>query len=79
MKLIPQLMLWVFIAAWFVGAVANIYATRFFLLRWWAGFRARPEHAGYGRKILLGYGVFVTAIAVVLATGGVAELTGGWN
>ena len=79
MKLIPQLMLWAFIGALFVGAAANIYATRFFLPRWWSGFHARPEHAGYGRKILLGYGIFVAAIVVAFAAGGIAELTGGWN
>lgn len=72
-------MLWVFIAAWLVGAVANIYATRYFLPRWWSRFRSRPEHRGYGRKILLGYGVFVVAILVALAAGGIAELAGGWD
>lgn len=79
MKLLPQIMLWIFIAAWFVGAAAHIYATRFFLPRWLAGFKARPEHAGYGRKIIVGYGIFLAAIAVAFTAGGIAELAGGWG
>jgi len=47
MKLIPELMLCVFIAAWFIAAAAHFYATRFFMARWLAGFRKRPEHEGY--------------------------------
>lgn len=79
MKLIPELMLCVFIAAWFIAAAAHLYATRFFLARWLVGFRKRPEHKGYGRKILLGYGIFIAAIAVGFAAGGIAEMTGGWG
>ncbi len=79
MDVIPQVMLWVFIAAWCVAVVAHIYATRYFIPRWAAGFRKRPEHEGYGRKILLGYGVFIAAILVALAAGGIAELAGGWE
>lgn len=79
MKPIPELMLYIFIAAWFVAMCAHLYATRFFLARWLAGFRERPEHEGYRRKIFAGYGIFVAAIAVGLAAGGIAELTGGWG
>ncbi len=79
MDVVPKLMLWIFIAAWCVAAVAHIYATRFFIPRWAAGFRKRPEHEGYGRKILLGYGVFIAAILVAFTAGGIAELAGGWD
>lgn len=79
MDVVPKLMLCIFIAAWCVAAVAHIYATRFFIPRWAAGFRKRPEHEGYGRKILLGYGVFIAAILVAFTAGGIAELAGGWD
>ena len=65
-------MLWVFIAVWFVGVAANIYATRFFLSMWLAGFRKRPQHKEYGRKVLIGYGVFTGAVAVGFAAAGIA-------
>ncbi|WP_237452069.1 hypothetical protein [Qipengyuania algicida] len=79
MSIVPQIMLWVFIAAWCVAAVAHIYATRFFIPRWAAGFRKREGHEGYGRKILFGYGIFLAAIAVAFVAGGIAELAGGWG
>lgn len=79
MSIIPQFMLWIFIAAWCVGVIAHIYATRFFLPRWAAGFKKRKGHEGYGRKIAIGYGIFIAAIAVALAAGGIAELAGGWG
>jgi hypothetical protein len=31
------------------------------------------------RKALIGYGVFIAAIAVGFAAGGIAELAGGWD
>jgi len=68
-----------FIAAWCVGVAAHIYATRFFLPMWAARFRKRPEHEGYGRKALIGYGIFIGAIAVGFAAGGIADLAGGWG
>jgi hypothetical protein len=55
------------------------YASRFFLPMWAAGFRKKPQHEGYGRKALIGYGIFVGAILVGLAAGGIAELAGGWG
>ena len=77
--MLAQIMLWLFIAAWGVGMVANIYATRFFISLWSAGFNKRPHHQGYWRKALIGYGVFLCAVAVGFAAGGVAELAGGWD
>jgi hypothetical protein len=79
MSLIAQIMLWLFISAWCVAAVAHIYASRFFFPMWAAGFRKKPQHEGYGRKALIGYGIFVGAILVGLAAGGIAELAGGWG
>lgn len=73
------MLFWIFIAAWCVGAAAHIYATRYFLPIWAAGFRKRPQHEGYARKAILGYGIFVGALAVAFAAGGIAELAGGWN
>ena len=78
MTIVAQIMLWVFIAAWCVAAISHIYATRYFLPRWAAGFRKRSKHEGYGRKILIGYGIFLAAIAVAFAAGGIAKLAGGW-
>jgi hypothetical protein len=73
------MMEWLFIAAWCVGVAAHIYATRFFLPLWAVGFRKRPEHEGFGRRALLGYGIFIGAIAVAFAASGIAELAGGWG
>ena len=79
MNLLAQLMSWVFVAAWCVGVVAHIYASRYFLPMWASGFRKKPEHQGYKRKMLIGYGVFVGAVVVSFAAGGIAELAGGWG
>lgn len=79
MTFLAQLMLWVFIAAWCVGVAAHIYASRYFLPMWASGFRKKPEHQGYRRKMLIGYGVFVGALVVGFAAGGIAELAGGWG
>lgn len=79
MSILAQIMLWVFIAAWCVAAVSHIYATRFFMPRWAARFRKRPEHEGYGRKILIGYGIFALAWLIAFAAGWIAELAGGWG
>lgn len=79
MSLLAQIMLWLFITAWCVGMAANLYATRFFRSLWFAGFNKRPHHQGYWRKVLIGYGVFLGAVAVGLAAGGVAEIAGGWH
>jgi hypothetical protein len=79
MSIVPQIMLWVFIAAWCVGVASHIYASCYFLPMWAAGFRKCPQHEGYGRKALIGYGIFAGAIAAGFAAGGIAELAGGWN
>lgn len=49
------------------------------MARWAKGFRKCPEHDGYGRKIAIGYGIFIAAILVGFAAGGIAELAGGWE
>jgi hypothetical protein len=72
-----QGMEWLFIAAWCVGVAAHIYASRYFLPMWASGFKKKPEHDG--RKALIGYGIFVGAVAVGLAAGGIAQLAGGWG
>lgn len=73
-------MLVVFIAAWCVGVAAHIYATRFFLPMWAAGFRKGDKHKGYGRKVLIGYVIFILAIGVGFGAGGIAEYWGGgWD
>lgn len=79
MSLLAKIMLGVFILAWFAGLAAHLYASRFFLPMWASGFKARPEHEGYGRKAVIGYGLFIAAIAAGFAAGGIAELAGGWR
>lgn len=69
----------VFICAWCVGVGAHLYATRYWLPMWASGFKKQDRHQGYMRKALIGYGVFIAAIAVGFAAGGIAELAGGWS
>lgn len=77
---LAQAMEMIFIAAWCVGIAAHIYATRYYLPMWRARFKKREEHKGYGRKALIGYGIFVLAIGVGFAAGGIAEhWGGGWK
>jgi hypothetical protein len=76
---LARIMEWLFIAAWCVGVAAHIYGSRFFFPMWASGFKKKVEHEGYGRKALMGYGVFVGAIAVGFAAGGIAQLAGGWG
>jgi hypothetical protein len=75
---LAQFMEWVFIAAWCVGAASHIYASCYFLPMWASGFKKKPEHQGYGRKVLIGYGIFIGAILVGFLVGGIAKLAGGW-
>ena len=72
-------MLILFIIAWCVGAGGWFYGTRFFLPMWVAGFRKAEEREGYGRKAIKGYAVFVGAVLIGLAAGGLAQLAGGWG
>ena len=79
MQLIPQFMLVLFIASWVVAAISHIYATRYFIPRWWSGFRKRPQHVGYGKKIVVGYGIFFASIMMMFLAGAIAEQFGGWG
>jgi len=72
-------MLILFIIVWCVGAGAWFYGTRFFLPMWAAGFRKADKREGYGRKAAIGYSVFVAAVIVGFAVGGLAQLAGGWR
>lgn len=78
MSMLAQIMLWLFMAAWCVGA-ATYLCQPVLLSDVAAGFRTKPHREGYGRKALIGYGIFVCAILVALAAGGIAELAGGWD
>jgi hypothetical protein len=67
----------VFILAWGAGVIAWIYATRYWVPARLSKSKSPP---GYMRKALVGYGVFMAAIAVGLLAGGIAELWGGgWH
>lgn len=79
MTLLAQFMEWLFIGAWCVSVAAHIYGSRYFLPMWASGFKSKPQHEGYRRKALIGYGIFVGAIAVGFAAGGIAQLAGGWG
>lgn len=79
MTFLAQAMFWLFNAAWCVGIAGHVYGTRFFIARWAKGFRKRPQHEGYGRKIAIGYSVFIISIAICFAAGGIAQLAGGWE
>jgi hypothetical protein len=67
----------VFISAWFVAVGAWVYGTRFWLPMWIVGFDRSKRPPGYMRKALIGYGIFVGAIAIGFVAGGIAELWGG--
>ena len=77
MSALVQILEWLFIAFWFVGVSAHLYASRYFLPMWASGFRRKPQHEGYGRKAMVGYAVFVGAVLAGLAVGGIAQLAGG--
>ena len=79
MSLLARAMEWLFIATWCVGVAAHIYGSRYFLPMWASGFKRKPKHNGYRRKALIGYGVFVAAIAVGFAAAGIAQFAGGWS
>lgn len=76
---LARTMEWLFIAMWCVGVAAHIYGSRYFLPMWASGFKRKPEHDGYGRKALMGYGIFITVIVLGFAAAGIAELAGGWS
>jgi hypothetical protein len=67
----------IFIGGWCIALGSWIYATRFWLPVWRVGFRKSERPSGYLRKALIGYGVFIGAIAVGFTAGGVAEVWGG--
>ena len=77
MTTLAETMLVVFIIAWCVAMVADIYATRYFMPMWLVGFRKDERHKGYVRKMLIGWGIFTLAIAVGFLAGGIAEYGGG--
>lgn len=69
-----------FICTWCIAVAAHLYASRYWLPMWAAGFKEKPKHKGYMRKALTGYGVFVLAILVGFAEGGIAQIWGGgWH
>lgn len=70
-------MLFLFVTAWCVAVIAHLYATRFFLPLWATGFRKTKKHKGYKRKAIIGYSIFILAIGVGFAAGGIAEYWGG--
>lgn len=78
MTLLAQLMLFVFIGAWFVAVAAWFYGARFFLAMWLVGFAPRDRHKGYWKKVGRSLAVFLGAIVVGFAAVGIAELAGGW-
>ena len=57
------------VAAWFVAIAGWFYGARYWL--------PRDRREGYGRKSLKGFGVFLAALAVFVAAGGMALLWGG--
>ena len=80
MTLLAKAMEILFILAVGVGMLAHIYASRYWIPMWAAGFRRLDKHKGYRRKAAIGYGIFVLAILVGFAAGGIAEYWGGgWS
>lgn len=79
MTVLAKVMEWLFIAAWLVALGGHLYGSRYFFPAWASGFRKKPEHKGYGRKMMIGYGLFAGALVVGFAAGGIAELAGGWG
>jgi hypothetical protein len=74
MTILAETMKVVFILAWAAAAMGWIYGTRYFVPARFHKSNCPPD---YMRKALRGYGVFVAAIAVGFAAGGIAELWGG--
>ena len=67
----------VFIVAWFVCAAGCLYANRYFLPMWFAGFRKTETHKGYWKKVGIGFCVSLPALIVMFGAGGIAEVWGG--
>jgi hypothetical protein len=76
MTLFASAMKILFLIAWGAALLGWIYGTRFYLP--WR-FRKSDGREGYGRKALIGYGIFVAAIIFGFLVGGLAELAGGWE
>jgi hypothetical protein len=74
--LLGKLTFVLFIAAWCVAVAAWSYAMRFWMPMWFDGFRYSDERPGYRRKALMGFAVFIGAIVVGLAVGGLARVLG---
>lgn len=79
MTVLVHAMLILFIIAWFVAVGGWFYGTRYFLPMWANGFKASNNRKGYGRNVLIGYGIFIGAVIFGFAVGGVAQLAGGWG
>lgn len=74
---LAQAMLVLFIAACGVAFAAHLYFSRYWYPMWAARFRKREAHRGYGKKCLQAFAVFLVAIAIAFAAGGIAEYWGG--
>jgi hypothetical protein len=79
MSALAQAMLWVFVASLIAGLSGWLYAVRYFLPMWANGFRKQPRHDGYPKRVLIGACIFFGTLVVGFASGGIAELAGGWG
>ena len=79
MSALAQVMLWVFVASWIAGLSGWFYAVRYFLPMWANGFRKQPGHDDYPKRVLIGTSIFFGGMVVGFASGGIAELAGGWG
>ena len=53
-----------FLMAWIIALGGWGYAFWHFMPMWSAGFQKREHHKGYARKVLIGTGIFIGALAV---------------
>lgn len=74
---LAQVMKSVFILAWGAAMCGWIYGSRYWLGMWVVRFDRSKRPPGYMRNAMVGYGIFVGAIAVGSIAGGIAELWGG--
>ena len=77
MTVLAKAMLVVFVIAWCIAVAAWLHAARYWFPMAAVRFRKTDWRETNMRWALMGYGIFVAAIAVGFVAGGIAEYWGG--